>query len=118
MSAVGEAYDYICAVCESRRESLAGGFEVEAAHIYPKSEGSSEDPRNGMALCRLHHWAFDSGWLSVSDDYEVLVRDETGCEGYHEFKQYDGETLELPSDKRAKPSVEALQKHREIHEFV
>ncbi|WP_276274710.1 HNH endonuclease [Haladaptatus sp. QDMS2] len=115
---VTEAYDYTCAVCGSRRESPEGGFEVEAAHIYPKSKGGSEDVRNGMALCRLHHWAFDSGWLSVSDDYEVLVRDESGCEGYHEFKQYEGGTVKLPTDTRAEPSVEALQKHREIHEFV
>ncbi|WP_336360308.1 HNH endonuclease [Haladaptatus sp. ZSTT2] len=115
---VTEAYDNTCAVCGSRRESPEGGFEVEAAHIYPKSEGGSEDPRNGIALCRLHHWAFDSGWLSISDDYEVLVRDEPGCEGYHEFKQYEGETVGLPTDTRATPSVEALQKHREIHELV
>ncbi|WP_244531481.1 HNH endonuclease [Halogranum amylolyticum] len=57
------------------RETPSGDPEVEAAHIYPRSENGADDPRNGLALCKLHHWAFDSGWLAVSDDYEILVKD-------------------------------------------
>jgi putative restriction endonuclease len=58
---VRDSYDNTCAVCGSQRESPNGKPEVEAAHIYSKAEGGSDDPRNGISLCKFHHWAFDSG---------------------------------------------------------
>ena len=30
-------------------------------------------PTNGLALCRLCHWSFDEGLMSVGTSYEVLV---------------------------------------------
>ncbi len=33
----------------------------------------SDDIRNGMALCKLCHWAFDEGMMGVSDNYEVIT---------------------------------------------
>lgn len=56
-----EAYDGTCAICGANRRSPDGTPEVEAAHIYPRSENGRDDVRNGLALCRLHHWAFDTG---------------------------------------------------------
>ena len=37
----------------------------EAAHIVPKEAGGSDDPRNGLALCVLHHRMFDAGMFTV-----------------------------------------------------
>lgn len=114
---VREAYDDTCAICSSSRETPAGNPEVEAAHIYPKREGGADDVRNALALCKLHHWAFDSGWFSVSDEYRILVADAPASGGYFEFKQLEGERLTLPDDDSAHPHPMFLQKHREIHEF-
>ncbi|UCC54968.1 MAG: HNH endonuclease [Anaerolineaceae bacterium] len=44
---------------------------VEAAHIIPWRISHNDDPRNGLALCRLCHWTFDEGMLAVSSDYLV-----------------------------------------------
>lgn len=45
-------------------QCVACGLEVdpllEAAHLRGVEEGGSDDPRNGLALCRNHHRAFDS----------------------------------------------------------
>ena len=114
---VTENYDRTCVVCGRSRETPSGTPEVEAAHIYPKSEGGADDPRNGLALCKLHHWAFDSGWLSVSDDYEVLVADVPEREGYYEFKQREGDTLEFPENPRVLPHRLYLDAHRDLHGF-
>lgn len=115
---VKKAYDETCAVCGSTRETPDGRPEVEAAHIYPREENGSDDVRNGIALCRLHHWAFDSGWLSLTDDYEILVADASDRDGYYEFKQLEGEQIRLPDDEKLHPDPLFLGKHRELHGFV
>lgn len=114
---VREAYNRTCAVCGSSRETPDGSPEVEAAHIYPKSEGGSDDVRNGITLCRLHHWAFDTGWLAFTDDHEILVKDVPEREGYYEFKQLEGDSLVLPTDGGVEPHPTYLREHRGLHGF-
>ena len=46
-----------------------------AAHIVPWSQSHDDLPTNGMCLCRLCHWSFDEGLMSVGSQYEVLVSD-------------------------------------------
>jgi putative restriction endonuclease len=114
---VRNAYAQTCVVCGSSRETPNGEPEVEAAHIYPKSEGGADDVRNGVALCRLHHWAFDTGWLAFTDDHEVLVKDVPEREGYYEFKQLEGNSLVLPDEGGVEPHPTYLKEHRELHGF-
>jgi len=112
---VRDTYDNTCAVCGSQRETPAGNPEVEAAHIYPKSEGGSDDIRNGVALCKLHHWAFDSGWLSFTDNHEIIIAEAPNKNGYHELKRLEGDQLQLPDKEEVHPRPMFLEKHREIH---
>lgn len=115
--AVREAYDDRCAVCGSRRVSPAGNPEVEAAHIYPKNMNGRDHVRNGIVLCRLHHWAFDCGWISLSDDYEILVKDEPGLDGYDDFSPLEGESVRLPVSDEKKPHPKFLAEHRQLNGF-
>ena len=115
---VREAYDEQCAICGSKRESPTGTPEVEAAHIYPKEEGGSDDVRNGIGLCKLHHWAFDTGWLSLSDEHEVLVKEAPERSGYYEFKQLEEARIQLPEVKDAEPHRIFLEAHRRLHGFT
>lgn len=49
-----EAYGHLCAMC-----GLNLGL-IEAAHLYPAhAPGSPDSVKNGIALCRNHHGAFD-----------------------------------------------------------
>jgi putative restriction endonuclease len=112
---VREAYDNTCAVCRRQRESPDGNPEVEAAHIYPKGKGGSDDVRNGIALCRLHHWAFDCGWLSFTDDLEVVVSESPEKKGYDEFRKLDGVGLNIPENPDLKPHPLFIAEHRRIH---
>lgn len=57
-----------CAVCGVQLEL------VEAAHIVPVSEeGSTDEPWNGIALCRNHHALFDARLLHVKADLTILL---------------------------------------------
>lgn len=114
---IKENYDYTCVVCGKSRETPDGNPEVEAAHIYPRAENGAETVENGLALCKLHHWAFDGGWLAVTDDYEVTVKDVPEREGYYEFKQLEGDSLVLPDGVAVLPHQRFLEAHRELHGF-
>jgi putative restriction endonuclease len=67
------AYDYRCAICGVRIFNDEGRTVVEAAHIVPWSRTHDDSPQNGLALCRLCHWTFDAGMLTVSERYTVLT---------------------------------------------
>jgi putative restriction endonuclease len=71
--AVVTAYDHRCAVCGVRMLTANGHTAVDAAHIKPWSVSFNDNPRNGMALCKLCHWTFDEGMISVSTKYIVIT---------------------------------------------
>jgi hypothetical protein len=72
--AVIESYDYRCCVCGLKIQTPDFTmWEVEAAHIVPHNSNGRDDVWNGLALCKFHHWAFDTGWFSLSDDCKIVV---------------------------------------------
>jgi putative restriction endonuclease len=68
-----QLYGHRCAMCGIRMITPDGHTIVEAAHIKPWALSRDDLPTNGLALCRLCHWSFDEGLMSVGKDYEVLV---------------------------------------------
>ena len=69
--AVLHAYSYKCAVCACDLKL------VDAAHIVPVSHPTSNDQiTNGIALCRIHHGAFDNALLGVQSDYRIVINPE------------------------------------------
>jgi hypothetical protein len=65
-------YGYTCAVTGQRFHS-PHHVEADGAHIIGKDVRGTDDPRNGIALSRSAHWAFDRGLFTISDQYEVVV---------------------------------------------
>jgi hypothetical protein len=47
--------------------------EADGAHIIGKDVRGTDDPRNGIALSKSAHWAFDRGIFTISDQYEIVV---------------------------------------------
>jgi len=115
---VKEAYNKRCAVCGDRRISPNGNPEVEAAHIYPKHKGGSDTIENGIALCRLHHWAFDVGWITITEDYIIRVADRPNLDGYSEFQPLEGEKIILPDNAALRPHEKFLKNHNSLHDFI
>ena len=115
---VKRAYGFRCAVCGSCLQSPKGHYEVQSAHIYPKVKDGSDDLRNGLCVCRLHHWALDVGWMSLSDDHTVLVHpDLPEDDDYESIRQFAGAKLRLPTDKRFAPLPMFMQEHRKLMGF-
>ena len=54
-------YGSKCALCKIENKHL-----IDAAHIIPVDEDGTDDPRNGLILCKNHHAAFDRNLFTVS----------------------------------------------------
>lgn len=122
--AVIEAYDFRCAFCGLKIYSPdSESWEVEAAHIVPHSSLGKDDVLNGLALCHLHHWAFDVGWFTLQDDYKIQVSRKMnslplgfGRIGEYEFIRAMSNkttTIVLPRNRAIYPHLNSIQWHRE-----
>ncbi len=107
------AYDHQCALCGLRLLTPEGRTAVEAAHIVPWSHSHNDDPRNGLALCGVHHWAFDQGLLGVSHDYLIAVSPIATQQGEMAAPIYNlaNRQLVLPQDNFLIPAKRALDWH-------
>lgn len=122
--AVIEAYDCKCAFCGMKIHSPDSLFwEVEAAHIVPNSYKGKDDIWNGLALCHLHHWAFDVGWLTILNDFTIQVsskinsvQSDFGKLGDYDFLRVFSQKrskIYLPESTEAYPHPSAITWHRE-----
>ncbi|HHJ14719.1 MAG TPA: HNH endonuclease [Gammaproteobacteria bacterium] len=105
------AYHEQCAMCRLRHAEL-----LDAAHIIPDGEPDG-DPvvPNGLALCKLHHAAFDRNFLGVRPDYTVEVRrdileESDGPMLVHGLKEMHGRRLVLPRRMAARPREALLER--------
>lgn len=109
------AYDYTCALTGHRLLTIDAGSIVDAAHIRAFSDSRNNDPRNGVALTKNMHWAFDEGLWTVDKEYRILVATSQfaeSCPDGRLLSEYDGTTLRLPTDQARWPDPEYFAWHR------
>jgi hypothetical protein len=106
-------YGNTCAVTGQRFHS-ASHTEADGAHIIGKSFQGTDDPRNGIALSKSAHWAFDRGIFTISDQYEVVINPNARNANAANFPLFemDRRKIELPRDSYYWPHPDALAWHR------
>lgn len=105
-------YEHRCAVCGNAHSASNGTTEAEAAHIVPRSLKGADDSRNGLALCRSHHWAFDRGLFGIRPDRRVLVPAATAADARNtHLLPFDGELIRNPNNLAMQPALNALAWH-------
>ncbi len=106
------AYTYRCAACGIQLKL------VEAAHIIPVNhENSTDETRNGLALCALHHKAYDQALIAINDDYSVklnqiqvnTLKAEKLDAGFVGFTQNLRSLILLPPAISDRPHVEYIK---------
>lgn len=113
--AVVTAYDHRCALCGLRILTLEGHTAVAAAHIIPWGVSHNDDPRNGMALCRVCHWCFDEGLVSITTRYVLLLSTQLTSDrnmpGY--IPNLAGRIIIGPAEEKLWPDPAALGWHHQ-----
>ena len=103
------AYERQCAICRLRHAEL-----LDAAHIKEDADGGEPVVTNGIAMCAIHHRAFDALVLGVTPKYAVEVRkdileEEDGPTLLHALQGVHGTTLVLPTRTVQRPDTELLE---------
>ncbi|MBM4116940.1 HNH endonuclease [bacterium] len=104
------AYRERCTVCRLGHAEL-----LDAAHIIPDSEPDGLPVvRNGLALCKLHHAAFDQHILGISPDYEIKIRldvleEEDGPMLVHGLQNWQGLRIHPPRQAELRPGRDLLE---------
>lgn len=105
-----DAYQRHCAICRLKREQL-----LEAAHIVgDREELGTPVVSNGIALCALHHSAFDAHLLTVRPDYEIEVRrdvleESDGPMLIHGLQGFHGTMIGVPARPQLRPDPHLLE---------
>jgi putative restriction endonuclease len=110
-------YDYRCALCGIRVTTAEGHTVVVGAHIIPWSISHNDDPRNGLSLCRLCHWTFDEGLMTVNLDYVVRTSPQLSSGGNMpaHLALLNKRSMIRPEDADFLPASDSLSWHmREI----
>jgi putative restriction endonuclease len=108
---VMQAYDTRCAVCSLGHREL-----LDAAHIVPDAEaGGAAVVTNGLALCKIHHAAYDRHILGIRPDYTVEIHQrlleeidgpmlQYGLQGHHQRR-----LMTIPASPGQRPDPDRLR---------
>lgn len=112
--AIVTAYDHRCSLCGIRMRTPDGHTVVDGAHIIPWSISKNDSPTNGISLCRLCHWTFDEGLISISNDYRVLSspRLNSNRNFVGHLITLDGREIIKPLEEHLYPGLTSLEYHR------
>lgn len=103
------AYRSQCAMCRLRHTPL-----LDAAHILPdRDERGMPEVPNGIALCRIHHGAYDVGILGVDSEHRIHLRsdvleEQDGPMLRHGLQEMHGSLIQVPRQAQHHPRREYL----------
>lgn len=108
------AYNYQCAICGFNMRHDNAPIALEAAHIrWKQNHGPCEVP-NGLALCAIHHKAFDRGSIGLDENMRVMVSGAVNGGGVVQWLFWDfaGKAIALPPVKENYPGERFVEWHR------
>lgn len=115
------AYSCACAMCGVQLKL------VEAAHIVPVAvPGSTDFTCNGIALCSLHHKAYDANLISIAEDYRIEISERRVEElgrmnlagGLDAFSHCLQVLISLPADRRDYPLIDNIIISRQVRGWL
>jgi putative restriction endonuclease len=103
------AYENRCSLCHLRHVEL-----LDAAHVLADSEGGEPVVTNGIAMCKIHHAAYDADIFGIAPNYRVGVRrdvmDEVdGPTLRYALQGINGQVIGLPRRRASRPDPDLLE---------
>ncbi len=108
------AYESRCALCRLGHAPL-----LDAAHILPDNHQRGEPVvPNGLAMCKIHHAAYDANIIGIRPDRVVQVRNDVlreidGPMLRHGLQEMHGSGIFVPRSRRDHPDPTRLEERYE-----
>ncbi|WP_019998900.1 HNH endonuclease [Aureimonas ureilytica] len=116
-SRVLSAYGHRCAMCGIQLRLIDG------AHILPVAHADSTDQTsNGIALCALHHRAYDRSLIAFDEKFKIhfnmerfkILKDADRIEGFEAFRDSLPQYIDIPPNGRDHPDPNYINKANRI----
>lgn len=108
-------YEFRCSVCELDLRLGSSTALLEAAHIRWYQANGPDVEQNALALCVIHHKAFDLGAFTAEPDGTLLVSDlvnGSSAQVNEIMLRHHGSRLRSPQRPNMRPSEEFLAWHQ------
>jgi putative restriction endonuclease len=107
------AYSKQCALCGLKHPEL-----LDAAHILEDADGGEPIVPNGVAMCAIHHRAFDRAVLGIRPDHVIEIREDVlqeidGPTLMHALQGLHSSKMTLPESRPAWPRSDLLEERYE-----
>jgi putative restriction endonuclease len=88
---------------------------LDAVHIKPFGKSGPHSVNNGILFRSDIHKLFDTGYVTISDDYrfEVSKRIKEEFENGRDYYAMHGRSLYLPPERKLRPASELISWHNE-----
>jgi putative restriction endonuclease len=110
-----DSYERQCAICgQSIRlgDSLIG---IDACHVKPIQHFGDDHITNGIALCKIHHWALDRGAISISENRDLMISPKlNGSRIVEYFHEFANKQIFLPRNSSFHLNEENVSYHRKF----
>jgi putative restriction endonuclease len=108
-----DSYERQCAICgQSIRlgDALIG---IDACHVKPIQHFGDDHVTNGIALCKIHHWALDRGAISISEERSLLISPKLNGSRINEyFHEFADKSIFVPRNNALQLNEENVSYHR------
>lgn len=111
---VVSAYRNRCTVCSLGHRELLDGAHI----LEDRDERGRPEIANGLALCKIHHGAYDANILGITPDYGIVIREDIleeqdGPMLRHGLQEMHGQSITVPRDASLRPRGDYLEERFE-----
>lgn len=92
-----DSYERQCAICNQSIRLGDALIGIDACHVKPIQHFGEDHVTNGIALCKIHHWALNRGAISISENRDLLISPKLNGSRINEyFHQFTLKPIFLP----------------------
>ncbi len=108
-----DSYERQCAICNQSIRLGDALIGIDACHVKPIQHFGDDHITNGIALCKIHHWALDRGAISISENRDLLISPKLNGSRINEyFHEFAHKPIFLPRNSSFHLNEENVSYHR------